>query len=77
MYQPQPRLGVITMYDFKVQWEIDAFDEDGPIGAAKFAQRMQQQNREGYDCSVFIVTDEKGNRFRIDLNDPGCEAEPM
>lgn len=63
--------------EYKVEWAIDAFDMEGPIAAAEYAQQMQQLNREGYFAGVFIVTDSEGRRFKVDLDDPQPEAERL
>lgn len=60
--------------DFRVVWEIDAFDCEGPVDAALHAQEMMQMNREGYNTTVFTVIDKSGNRFSVDLEDDDAEA---
>jgi len=55
--------------DYRVSWEIDAFECKDPVQAARYAQHMQQSNRPGYNANVFFVTDESRRRYRVDLAD--------
>lgn len=76
--EPRDRMGMNTTLtksdtEFRVVWEIDAFDVEGPVDAARYAQRMMQMNREGYNTNCFTVIDNLGNRFSVDLEDD----EPM
>lgn len=57
--------------DFRVTWAIDAFDCEGPVAAA---QQAYEAFRRAPGGGVFIVTDSKGYRFKVDLQDAEPEA---
>lgn len=59
-------------YHFSVTWTIDV-DAVGPIDAAQQALEIMRDNNS--IANVFTATDDEGNEFRVDLNDP--DPEPV
>lgn len=65
--------GELELYNFHVSWETECFNCEGPVDAVRCAatQRFEAGNR------VFIVTDDSGNKFRVDLSESEPEAREI
>lgn len=48
-----------------VIWEVDIFDADTPVDAAR--QALAIQRKADSTATIFDVTDEAGNTVRVDL----------